>query len=73
MPVLAVVFHRPRCDTGEPLGRRCRPQRGAFVAPKRGFVNPASREWTGEVHVIDIGAPRVLVEEYRERAARSGA
>jgi NAD(P)H-hydrate epimerase len=40
-----------------------------FVAPKRGFLNPASKAWTGEVHTIDIGAPRVLVEEYRQRAS----
>jgi NAD(P)H-hydrate epimerase len=53
------------CDTGEPLGPTVRATRTAtFVAPKRGFLNPKSREWTGEVHVIDIGAPRVLVEEY---------
>ena len=40
-----------------------------FVALKRGFLNPNSKSWTGEVHVIDIGAPRVLVEEYRQRAS----
>jgi NAD(P)H-hydrate epimerase len=38
-----------------------------FVAPKRGFLSRTSQQWTGEVHVIDIGAPRVLVEEYRQR------
>jgi len=43
-----------------------------FVAHKKGFLNPAARQWTGEVHVIDIGAPRTLVEEYRRRAAGSG-
>ena len=57
------------CDTGEPLGPTVRATHTAtFVAPKRGFLNPASKAWTGEVHVIDIGAPRVLVEEYRQRA-----
>lgn len=59
------------CDTGEPLGPTVRATHTAtFVAPKRGFLNTASRAWTGEVHVIDIGAPRVLVDEYR---ARGGA
>ena len=29
-----------------------------FVATKKGFANPASREWTGVVHIADIGAPR---------------
>lgn len=56
------------CDTGEPLGPTIRATYTAtFVALKKGFLNPASREWTGEVHVIDIGAPRALVEEYRGR------
>jgi len=56
------------CDTGEPLGPTVRATHTAtFVAPKRGFLNPAAREWTGEAHVIDIGAPRALVNEYRRR------
>jgi NAD(P)H-hydrate epimerase len=55
------------CDTGEPLGSTVRATLTAtFVAAKRGFLNPRSKQWTGEVHVIDIGAPRVLVEEYRK-------
>ena len=74
-PVLAVdIPSGLDCDTGEPLGPTIRATHTAtFVAPKRGFLNPTAREWTGEVHVIDIGAPLVLVEEYRERAARGGA
>jgi NAD(P)H-hydrate epimerase len=56
------------CDTGEPLGPTVRASHTAtFVALKAGFRNPKAREWTGEVHVIDISAPRVLVEEYRNR------
>jgi len=68
-PVLAVdIPSGLDCDTGEPLGPTIRATHTAtFVAPKRGFLNPSSRVWTGEVHVIDIGAPRVLVEEYRNR------
>jgi NAD(P)H-hydrate epimerase len=67
-PVLAIdIPSGLDCDTGEPLGPTVRATHTAtFVAPKRGFVNPKSREWTGEVHVIDIGAPRVLVDEYRK-------
>jgi NAD(P)H-hydrate epimerase len=54
------------CDTGEPLGPCVRATHTAtFVAPKRGFLNPKAREWTGEVHVINIGAPRKMVDEYR--------
>jgi NAD(P)H-hydrate epimerase len=67
-PVLAVdIPSGLDCDTGEPLGPTVRATHTAsFVALKRGFLNPRSREWTGEVHVIDIGAPRVLVDEYRK-------
>ena len=62
------------CDSGEPLGPTVRATHTAtFVAPKRGFLNPASKEWTGEVHVIDIGAPRRLVEDYRKRTGERPA
>ena len=69
-PVFAVdVPSGLDCDTGEPLGPCVKATHTAtFVAPKRGFLNPDSSAWTGDVHVIDIGAPRVLVEEYRQRA-----
>lgn len=69
-PVLAVdIPSGLDCDSGEPLGPTVRATHTAtFVALKRGFRNPASIQWTGEVHVIDIGAPRVLVEEYRDRS-----
>ncbi len=33
-----------------------------FVAQKTGFASAAARECLGVVHIIDIGAPRVLVE-----------
>jgi len=69
-PVLAVdIPSGLDCDTGEPLGPCVKATHTAtFVAPKRGFLNPKSKEWTGEVHVIDIGAPRILVDEYRKRS-----
>lgn len=68
-PLLAVdIPSGLDCDTGEPLGPTVRAAHTAtFVAHKKGFTNPASRAWTGEIHVIDIGAPRVLVDEYRQR------
>jgi NAD(P)H-hydrate epimerase len=68
-PVLAVDLPSGLdCDTGEPLGACVRATHTAtFVAPKRGFLNPKAKEWTGEVHAIDIGAPRVLVDEYKQR------
>ena len=70
-PVLAVDLPTGLdCDTGEPLGRAVRATHTAtFVAPKRGFLTPAAAAWTGEVHVVDIGAPRPLVESYAGAAA----
>ena len=56
------------CDTGTPLGPTVQATHTAtFVGLKKGFLNPESRAWTGEVHVVDIGAPRVLVDDYRHR------
>jgi NAD(P)H-hydrate epimerase len=49
------------CDTGLSLGKTIRATHTAtFVAPKAGFANPGAQEWLGRVHVVDIGAPRVL-------------
>lgn len=51
-------------DRGEPLGQCIRADLTAtLVAPKVGFANGASQEWTGDVVVIDIGVPRRLLEE----------
>ena len=67
-PVLAVdVPTGLDCDTGRPLGHAVKAAHTAtFVAPKRGFA--AAADWLGEVHVVDIGAPRALVESYAGRA-----
>lgn len=35
-----------------------------FVAPKAGFANPAAAEFLGQLHVVDIGVPRRLLEEF---------
>ncbi|HEV3203528.1 MAG TPA: NAD(P)H-hydrate epimerase [Gemmataceae bacterium] len=46
------------CDTGQPLGPTVRAHSTAtFVALKKGFANPAARQWLGKVYVLDIGAP----------------
>jgi NAD(P)H-hydrate epimerase len=51
------------CDTGQPLGVCVRANHTAtFVARKVGFDHPGSTAWTGTVHVIDIGVPRLLLE-----------
>jgi NAD(P)H-hydrate epimerase len=50
------------CDTGQPLGPTVRAAHTVtFVAEKKGFTNPEAREWLGQVHVADIGAPRCLL------------
>jgi NAD(P)H-hydrate epimerase len=50
------------CDTGLPLGACVRANLTVtFVAEKIGFANPAAREFTGSVHVADIGCPRELI------------
>lgn len=51
-------------DAGRPLGAAIRADRTAvIIAPRVGFENPGAREWIGEVHVIDIGIPRCLLEK----------
>jgi NAD(P)H-hydrate epimerase len=72
-PVLAVdIPSGLDCDTGEPLGPTVRATHTAtFVAPKLGFANPNARPWLGEVHVLDIGAPKKLVDEYRDSRSKA--
>jgi NAD(P)H-hydrate epimerase len=50
-------------DTGLPLGATVRAHHTATIAAlKKGFVRPEARAWLGTVHVIDMGAPRRLLE-----------
>lgn len=52
------------CDTGlaaEPTFRA--DHTCTFVAMKIGFTNVRAAPYLGEVHVVDIGAPRKIVEE----------
>ena len=52
------------CDTGEPAEPTFRADHTCtFVATKVGFANPAAVAYLGQVHVLDIGAPRRLIEE----------
>jgi NAD(P)H-hydrate epimerase len=49
------------CDTGRPLGIAVRAHHTATVAAmKKGFLEPSATEWLGQVHLIDMGAPRAL-------------
>jgi NAD(P)H-hydrate epimerase len=53
-------------DRGVPMGAAVRARITAtFVAAKLGFVAPGASGFTGEVVVVDIGAPRVLLEPFR--------
>jgi NAD(P)H-hydrate epimerase len=53
------------CDTGIPSSATFRADYTCtFVAPKLGFTNPLARPYLGTVEVIDIGAPRKLIEAY---------
>jgi NAD(P)H-hydrate epimerase len=52
------------CDTGEPSPTTFRADHTCtFVAAKIGFSSPAAAEFLGQVHVLDIGAPRKLIAE----------
>ncbi|WP_339730338.1 NAD(P)H-hydrate epimerase [uncultured Gimesia sp.] len=56
------------CDTGLPLGDCIiAEQTATFVAEKKGFSAPESKQFTGTVHVVDIGAPRQIITELLEK------
>ena len=65
-PVLAIdIPSGLDADTGQPLGPTVRATNTAtFVAPKKGFQEEEAAIWLGEVHTVDIGAPRKLVLEF---------
>lgn len=67
LPVLSIDLPSGLdCDSGLPLGPTIRATHTAtFVAHKLGFLNPNAAEWLGEIHVIDIGAPKKLVDDFR--------
>jgi len=52
------------CDTGQAAAHTIRAAHTCtFIAPKIGFRAPGADRYTGQVHVLDIGAPRQLIEE----------
>jgi len=65
-PILAIDLPSGLdADTGQPLGEAVRASATAtFVGPKLGFSAAGATAWTGEVHVIDIGVPPILLEQY---------
>ena len=53
------------CDTGDAAGAVVRANHTCtFVAPKPGFFTKGAVLLTGELHVLDIGAPRELVDRF---------
>jgi len=51
------------CDTGQPSAHTIRARETCtFVAAKPGFLASGAEQYTGRVHVLDIGAPRRLIE-----------
>jgi NAD(P)H-hydrate epimerase len=51
------------CDTGRPMGPTIRAHHTATIAAlKRGFAQPAALPWLGQVHIIDMGMPRRILE-----------
>ena len=65
VPILAVdVPSGLDCDTGQPAGHTVRAAHTCtFVAVKPGLLAPQAAGYVGQLHVLDIGAPRVLVEQ----------
>lgn len=50
------------CDLGRPVGPTVRADITAtLLAAKKGFANPEAAAYLGELHVLDIGAPRAAL------------
>lgn len=64
-PILAVdVPSGLNCDTGEPASHTIKAKvTCTFVAAKLGFQQSQAKPFVGELQVLDIGAPRKLMEE----------
>lgn len=62
------------CDSGMPAANTIRAAHTCtFVAAKPGFFAPSAKQFTGQIHVLDIGAPRKLVDDIVARCADSSA
>ena len=70
-PILAVdVPSGLDCDTGEGAEATVKAAHTCtFVAQKPGFLVQGADRYTGRVHVLDIGAPRRLIDEIAAEAA----
>jgi NAD(P)H-hydrate epimerase len=55
------------CDTGEELGHAIKAHDTVtLVAAKKGFDEANSKYFLGQLHIVGIGIPRVLLEQYEE-------
>lgn len=53
------------CDTGAAATHCFRADHtGTFIAAKTGLVAPKARSWVGQLHVLDIGLPRQLLDHF---------
>jgi NAD(P)H-hydrate epimerase len=64
-PILAVDLPSGLdCDTGVAAGSVIQAAHTCtFVAAKRGFLSDEAAQYTGQIHVLDIGTPRILLEQ----------
>lgn len=64
-PILAIdVPSGMNCDSGQPSSHTIRAHATCtFVAAKLGFQEEVAKSYVGDLHVLDIGAPRKLIEE----------
>ncbi len=64
-PILAVDLPSGLdCDTGQPARHTVRAVvTCTFLAAKTGFLAPGADKYTGQLHVLDIGTPRKLIDE----------
>ena len=65
VPILAIDLPSGLdCDTGNPLDISVRAtQTVTFVAQKKGFANPDSQPYTGQITIADIGSPKELINQ----------
>lgn len=57
------------CDTGEPLGIAVKASHTVtMVGLKKGFLNPKAKQYINDVRIVDIGAPRVLLNQFQRSA-----
>jgi len=67
LPILAIDLPSGLdCDTGAPANHTIRAAHTCtFVASKPGFSAESAKPYVGRLHVVDIGAPRRLLEEIK--------